>query len=59
LKENGGVYHAYATASVPCTGTVAVDLVPDGDDPLGRFNINFGASTGVYTIGAVKIEYSE
>lgn len=57
LKRNGGDYYAYDSLAVACTGTVKVDMIPDGDDPLGRFNINFGAESGVYDIGPVTITH--
>ncbi|MDO8592778.1 MAG: Ig-like domain-containing protein [bacterium] len=58
LKQNGGAYHAYSTVSAACiAGKVAIDLVPDGDDAVGRLNFNFGASAGTYNVGTVKIRY--
>ena len=57
LKQDGGTYYVYASTTTVCSGIVSVDMKPSGNDPAARIVLNFGAYTGEYIIGPVKVEY--
>jgi len=60
LKENGGLYRQYASATVACSGTAEAALEAKETDLLSdRFNINFGAAVGTYAIGEITIKKTD
>lgn len=56
LKQNGEPYSTYVSQKVSCNGQVVVGLVPSESNLAGRFNINFGAATGTYTVSRIILQ---
>ena len=56
FKQNISPFTVYGSANVACSGTVTTDITSSVTDNAGRMNINFGAATGAYTVGAVSLQ---